>query len=73
VTLVETPLPAGHVVAALLYSEVQGVVNMASDEPASITAAVERLRYEVGRRAGRTLEQEAADTIAWCRRAVRAP
>jgi nucleoside-diphosphate-sugar epimerase len=38
-------------------------------EPASITAAVDRLRGEVGWRGGRTLEQGAADTIAWWRRA----
>jgi nucleoside-diphosphate-sugar epimerase len=39
------------------------------DEPASITAAVDRLRDEVGWRGGRPLEQGAADTIAWWRKA----
>jgi len=38
-------------------------------EPASITAAVDRLRDEVGWRPARTLEQRAADTIAWWRQA----
>jgi nucleoside-diphosphate-sugar epimerase len=38
-------------------------------EPAELTAAVDRLRDEVGWRAARTLEQRAADTIAWWRRA----
>jgi nucleoside-diphosphate-sugar epimerase len=38
-------------------------------EPAAITAAVARLRDEVGWTGGRTLEQGAADTIAWWRRA----
>jgi nucleoside-diphosphate-sugar epimerase len=42
-------------------------------EPASITAAVERLHDEVGRRGGRTLEQGTAETIAWWREAVPAP
>lgn len=40
-----------------------------ASEPAAITAAVDRLRGEVGWRGGRTLEQGAADTIAWWRRA----
>jgi nucleoside-diphosphate-sugar epimerase len=39
-------------------------------EPASITAAVDRLRDEVGWSAARTLEQRAADTIAWWRHAA---
>jgi len=38
-------------------------------EPAELTAAVDRLRDEVGWRAPRTLEQRAADTIAWWRKA----
>jgi nucleoside-diphosphate-sugar epimerase len=91
----------GDAFAALLDSEVEGAVNMASgeprpirdvvvalgeaagrpdllrigarpanpSEPASITAAVDRLRDEVGWRGGRTLEQGAADTIAWWRAA----
>jgi nucleoside-diphosphate-sugar epimerase len=42
-------------------------------EPASITAAVDRLRDEVGWRPPRTLEQRAADTIAWWRQAAPAP
>jgi nucleoside-diphosphate-sugar epimerase len=37
-------------------------------EPVSLTAAVDRLRDEVGWRGGRTLEQAAADAIAWWRR-----
>ena len=36
-------------------------------EPASITAAVDRLRDEVGWRPARTLEQRAAETVAWWR------
>ena len=36
-------------------------------EPAVLTAAVERLRLEVGWRPPRTLEQRAADTLAWWR------
>jgi nucleoside-diphosphate-sugar epimerase len=43
-------------------------------EPAAITAAVGRLRDEVGWRPERTLEQRAAETVAWWReRAVPAP
>ncbi len=38
-------------------------------EPASITAAVDRLRDEVGWRPARTLEERAAETVAWWRRA----
>jgi nucleoside-diphosphate-sugar epimerase len=36
-------------------------------EPAAITAAVDRLRDEVGWRPPRTLEQRVADTVAWWR------
>jgi hypothetical protein len=42
-------------------------------EPASINAAIERLRDAVGWRGGRTLEQGAAGTIALWRQAVPAP
>jgi nucleoside-diphosphate-sugar epimerase len=38
-------------------------------EPASITAAVDRLRGEVGWRPARTLEERAAETVAWWREA----
>jgi nucleoside-diphosphate-sugar epimerase len=38
-------------------------------EPAAITAAVERLRDEVGWAPPRTLEERAADTVAWWRQA----
>jgi len=41
-------------------------------EPAAITAAVDRLRDEVGWRPRRTLEQRAADTVTWWRQAERA-
>jgi nucleoside-diphosphate-sugar epimerase len=40
-------------------------------EPASITASVARLRDEVGWRPARTLEERAAETVAWWRRAAR--
>jgi nucleoside-diphosphate-sugar epimerase len=43
----------------------------AAGEPAAITADVARLRDEVGWRPPRTLEQRAADTIAWWRTAAR--
>jgi nucleoside-diphosphate-sugar epimerase len=46
-----------------------GAVPSNTSEPAELTAAVDRLRNEVGWRAGRTLEQRAADTIAWWRQA----
>ena len=91
----------GDAFAALLDTDVEGAVNVASgeprpvrdlitaladaagrpdllrigarpsnpSEPAELTAAVDRLRDEVGWRAARTLEQRAADTIAWWRRA----
>lgn len=95
----------GDAFAALLDSDVEGAMNMASGEPRpirdlvvalgdaagrpdllrigarppnpgepeSITAAVDRLRDEVGWRPPRTLEQRAADTIAWWRQAAPAP
>jgi nucleoside-diphosphate-sugar epimerase len=40
-------------------------------EPAAITAAVARLRDEVGWRPGGTLEERAAETVAWWRQAAR--
>jgi nucleoside-diphosphate-sugar epimerase len=50
-----------------------GVRRSNPSEPASITAAVERLRDQAGWRGRRTLEQGAADTIASWRQAVPAP
>lgn len=38
-------------------------------EPSSITAAVDRLRDEIGWRPTRTLEERAAETVAWWRQA----
>jgi nucleoside-diphosphate-sugar epimerase len=90
----------GEAFAALLASDVDGAVNIASGRPArladivmtiarqigapdrvrlgarpipagelpSITAAVARLRDEVGWTGGRDLERGIADTIAWWRR-----
>jgi len=94
----------GDAFAALLDSDAEGAMNVASgeprqvrdliaalgaaagrpellrigarpsnpSEPVELTAAVERLSDEVGWRAQRTLEQRAADTIAWWRGAARA-
>ena len=94
----------GDAFAALLDSDAEGAMNVASgeprqvrdliaalgaaagrpellrigarpsnpSEPVELTAAVDRLRDEVGWRALRTLEQRAADTIAWWRGAARA-
>jgi nucleoside-diphosphate-sugar epimerase len=44
-----------------------GALQPADDEPAAITADVQRLRDEVGWTAPRTLEQRAADTVDWWR------
>ena len=92
----------GAAFAALLDSDVDGAVNLASGEPRpirdlvealgaaagrpdllrigaraanpaepdAITASVERLRDEVGWRPARTLEERAAETIAWWRQAA---